>query len=173
MPAATTALAIGAGVSAVASGAQAISGAVRAKRARRDMDNFQRQQITDLSQGLRVSTLGAEMAQAGAAQSEATAVDALQAGGTQAVLGGLSKVQAQRASTEQRIAANLDQQMANIEQMRYQERVRGFNVLEQRESQELAGMGMELQAGRAAVQQGLQGLVQTGTSYAGARAQLA
>lgn len=154
--AAATTIAIAAGVTAAAAGsAQAISGAVRAKRARRDLENYQRQEITDLSQGLRVSTLGAEMQQEGLAQSEATAVDALQASGARGVIGGLTAVQGQRARSEQAIAAGLDQQMANLEQTKYQERTRGFNVMEQRQGQEIAGMAAEMQAGRQAVQQGL------------------
>ena len=174
MAAATTIALVGAGLAVAGGGAQAISGAVRAKRARRDIENFQRQEVTDLSNNLRVSTLGAEMQQTGAAQSEATQVDALQSAGARGVIGGLGQVQRQRAATEQSIAANLDQQMANIEQLRYQEKVRGFNVMEQRQNQELAGMGMELQAGRQAVQQGIgtiaSGIAQGATTYASAAA---
>lgn len=163
----TTAIAIAAGAGAIAGGTQAISGAVRAKRAKRDLENYQRQEITDLSKGLRVSTLGAEMQQEGLAQSEATAVDALQAAGARGVIGGLTAVQGQRAKGEQAIAANLDQQMANIEQMRYQEQVRGFNVMEQRQGQEIAGMAAEMQAGRQAVQQGLSTVANTAMSTVG------
>lgn len=155
MAAATTIALVGAGVAAASGGAQAISGAVRAKRAKRDLENYQRQEVTDLANNLRVSTLGAEMQQEGLAQSESTAVDALQATGARGVIGGISGVQKNRAQAEQRIAAGTDQQMANLEMTKYQEKVRGFNVTESRQNQDIAGMANEMQAGRAAVQQGL------------------
>lgn len=167
MAALTTVALVGAGIAAAAGGAQAIGGAVRAKRAKRDMENYQRQEITDLSKGLRVSTLGAEAVQAGAAQTEATQVEALQAAGARGVLGGLTAVGAQKAKTDLAVASNLDEQMARIQQAQYGEKVRGFNVLEARQAQEIAGMAAEMQAGRQAVQQGLGTVAGAATSAAG------
>tara|TARA_B110000285_G_scaffold37217_1_gene40273 strand:+ start:2856 stop:3437 length:582 start_codon:yes stop_codon:yes gene_type:complete len=166
MAAATTIALVGAGVGILAGGAQAVSGAVRAKRAKRDLENYERQEVTDLADNLRVSTLGAEQQQEGLAQSESTAVEALQASGARGVIGGVSGVQKNRAQAEQGIAAGLDQQMTNIEQTKYQDKVRQFNTTEGRQNQDIAGMAAEMQAGRAAVQQGLGTIAGAATSGA-------
>ena len=166
MAAATTVALVGAGVGILAGGAQAVSGAVRAKRAKRDLENYERQEVTDLADNLRVSTLGAEQQQEGLAQSESTAVEALQASGARGVIGGVSGVQKNRAQAEQGIAAGLDQQMTNIEQTKYQDKVRQFNTTEGRQNQDIAGMAAEMQAGRAAVQQGLGTIAGAATSGA-------
>ena len=166
MAAATTIALVGAGVGILAGGAQAVSGAVRAKRAKRDLENYERQEVTDLADNLRVSTLGAEQQQEGLAQSESTAVEALQASGARGVIGGVSGVQKNRAQAEQGIAAGLDQQMTNIEQTKYQDKVRQFNTTEGRQNQDIAGMAAEMQAGRAAVQNGLGTIAGAATSGA-------
>lgn len=173
MAAATTVALVGAGVGILAGGAQAVSGAVRAKRAKRDLENYERQEVTDLADNLRVSTLGAEQQQEGLAQSESTAVEALQASGARGVIGGVSGVQKNRAQAEQGIAAGLDQQMANIEQVKYQDKVRQFETTESRQNQDIAGMAAEMQAGRAAVQNGLGTMAGAVTSGASAYASAA
>lgn len=167
-----TAIAIAAGAGAIAGGAQAIGGAVRAKRAKKDLENYQRQEVTDLAQGLRVSTLGADTAIAGAEQTQATQVDALQAGGARTVLGGIQAVGAQKMQTEQAVAAKLDEDMARLQQQKYGDKVRQFGVVEQRQSQDIAGMAAEMQAGRAAVQQGLGTIAGTAMSTVGSLASL-
>jgi len=156
MAAATTALIVGASIAAAAGGAQAIGGAVRAKRAKRDMENFQQQEIADLSASLgKVSTLGAELEMESAAQTEAQQIDALQAGGAQTVLGGIGKVQAGKSAVAQRVAAGLDQKMVAGQQAIYGEKVRQFNVQEGRERTALAGMAAERAAGQQQVQAGI------------------
>ena len=54
-----TAIAIGAGVAAAGGAAQAISGAARARRAKKAIDSFQRQDLNNAFSDMRVSTLGA------------------------------------------------------------------------------------------------------------------
>ena len=56
-----TGTAIALGVSAAAGAANAISGASRARKAKQAIDNFQRQDLRNEADDLRVSTLGAEL----------------------------------------------------------------------------------------------------------------
>ena len=172
MAAATTIALSAAAVGVAAGGAQAIGGAVRAKRAKKDLDNYQRQEVTDLSEGLRISTLGGETQIEGAEQTQATQVDALQAGGARTVLGGIQAVGAQKLAVEQSVAAGFDQKMATLSQQKYGEKVRQFGVVESRQNQEIAGMANELQAGRAAIQQGLGTIAGTAMSTVGSLANM-
>ena len=73
-----TGTAIALGVSAAAGAANAISGAARSRRARKAIESFERQELRNEADDLRVSTLGAELQTEEAQRRFATSVDALQ-----------------------------------------------------------------------------------------------
>lgn len=156
--------AIGLGVSAAGSIGQMISGASRARKAKKALENYQRQELKNVTEGLRVSTLGAEMQTQEAQRRFATTVDALQSGGVRGLVGGLGAAEQQQQQVQQQIGANLDQQQAQIERMRAQDEARIQGMQEAREQQDIAGMGAELASGRQTMNAGLTGLMQTGLS---------
>jgi len=156
--------AIGLGVSAASSVAQAVSGASRANRAKKALENFQRQELRNVTEGMRVSTLGAELQTQEAQRRFATSVEALRSGGVRGLVGGLGTVEQQQQAQQQQIAAGLDVQQQNIEQMRIQDEANIRQMQEQRESSQIAGLGMEVAAGRQQINAGLQGLGQTALS---------
>ena len=165
MPIATgTAIALG--VAAAASTAQTVSGAVRTSRARKALENFQRQELRNVTEGMRISTLGAELQTQEAQRRFATSVDALRAGGVRGLVGGLGAVEQQQQAAQQQIAAGLDVQQQEIERMRAQDEANIRSMQEQRESSQIAGLGAEMAAGRQQVQAGLQGIGQTGLAAA-------
>lgn len=154
--------AIGLGISAVGSLAQVISGETRRVRAKRALENFQRQELKNITQGLRVSTLGAELQTQEAQRRFATSVDALRSGGVRGVVGGLGQQEAQQQRLQQQISADLDRQQMQIEQMRAQDEARIRSMIEQRESAQIAGLGSEMAQGSRMVQAGIGGLASTG-----------
>ena len=91
-----TATAIALGVSAAASTAQAVSGAARASKAKKALENFQRQELKNVTEGMRVSTLGAELQTQEAQRRFATGVEALRSGGVRGVVGGLGTMEQQQ-----------------------------------------------------------------------------
>jgi len=159
-------LIVAAGVAAAGSIAQAVSGATRASRARKALENFQRQELRNVTEGMRISTLGAELQTQEAQRRFATSVEALRSGGVRGLVGGLGAVEQQQQAAQQQIATGLDVQQQQIEQMRAQDEANVRAMQEQRESSQIAGLGAEMAAGRQQVQAGLQGLVQTGLSAA-------
>ena len=152
------------GVSAASSVAQAVSGASRANRAKKALENFQRQELRNVTEGMRVSTLGAELQTQEAQRRFATSVEALRSGGVRGLVGGLGTVEQQQQAQQQQIAAGLDVQQQNIEQMRIQDEANIRQMQEQRESSQIAGLGAEIAAGRQQLNAGLQGLGQTALS---------
>jgi len=172
MAAATTIAIVGASVAAAAGGAQAISGAVRAKRAKRDLENYERQEVNDLANEMRVSDLGEQRNVENVMQSEANQTEAVQAGGSRAVIGATSGIQANTSNALAASAVRTDEKLAGLQNAKYQEKVRRFNTVEARQNQDIAGMANEMQAGRAAVQQGLGtiagGVASGATAYASA-----
>ena len=163
MPAFTT---IALGVAAAASTAQAVSGAARAAKAKRALENFQRQELKNVTKGMTVSTLGAELQTQEAQRRFATGVDALRSGGVRGLVGGLGVMEQQQQQMQQQISADLDQQQQQIEQARAQEEANIRAMQEQRESSQIAGLGAEIAAGRQAFNTGLTGIAETGLAAA-------
>lgn len=161
-----TATAIALGVSAAASTAQAVSGAARASKAKKALENFQRQELKNVTEGMRVSTLGAELQTQEAQRRFATGVEALRSGGVRGLVGGLGAMEQQQQQLQQQISADLDQQQQAIEQARVQDEANIRSMTEQRESSQIAGLGAEVAAGRQQLNAGLTGLGQTALSAA-------
>lgn len=149
-----TGTAIALGVSAAAGAATAISGASRAKRAKKALQNFKRQELSQ-TEGLRVSTLGAELQTEAALQRQATSVDALQAGGVRGLVGGLGRVEAAQGQQQRQISADLDRQQMQIERMQFQEAQSLRQMQESRENFQVGALMSEQQAGQQAVTAGL------------------
>ena len=153
-------------VSAAASLGQTFAGMSRANKAKKALQNYQRQELTNVTKGMRVSTLGAELQTQEAQRRFATSVDALQSGGIRGVVGGLGQIEQAQAQQQQAIAADLDRQQQQIEQARAQDEANIRGMQEQREQQDIAGLGSELADARQQTQAGLQGLASTAANAA-------
>lgn len=153
------------GISAAASLAQTISGLSRRSRAKRLLEDFERQELKNVADQLKVSTLGAELQSQEAQRRFATSVDALRSAGVRGVVGGLPAVEAQQQRLQRQIAADLDRQQKQIDLIRAQDEARIRQIQEQRESMEIAGLGSEMAAGSREFQTGLGGLGQTATAF--------
>jgi len=164
-------MAIGLGISAISSGVNLISGLSRKNKAQKALKNFKRQELNNITEGMRVSTLGAEMQTREAQRRFSTSVDALRSGGVRALVGGLGKQEQLQQAQQQMISADLDRQQQQIDVMRAQDEARIRNMIEARESSAIAGLGREISEGRNQAQQGAFGLAQT--AFAGAAAQKA
>jgi|GEM_PF-5393390 len=157
--------AIGLGISAISSGVNLISGLSRKSKAKKQLANFQRQELRNITEGMRVSTLGAELQTQEAQRRFSTSVDALRSGGVRGVVGGLGRQEQLQQVQQQRIASDLDRQQVAIEQMRAQDEGVIRSMQEQRETSAIAGLGREISEGRNQAQAGAAGLV--GTAFAG------
>ena len=156
----------GVSVAALGGAAQILSGSKRAREAKKALKNFQRQDLKNVTKGMRVSTMGAELQTKEAQRRFATSVDALSSGGVRGLVGGLGQVEQQQQMQQQQIAANLDQQQVAIDRMAAQDEARIQGMQEQRDNQAIQGMGAELAAGRAQVASGISGIAQAGVSMA-------
>ena len=162
---ALTFAAIGLGISAISSGVNLISGLSRKSKAKKQLANFQRQELRNITEGMRVSTLGAELQTQEAQRRFSTSVDALRSGGVRGVVGGLGRQEQLQQVQQQRIASDLDRQQVAIEQMRAQDEGVIRSMQEQRETSAIAGLGREISEGRNQAQAGAAGLI--GTAFAG------
>lgn len=159
------AMAIGAGVSALGGLTKSIIGAKRAANARRALEQYQRQDLNNVTEGMRVSTLGAELQTQEAQRRFATSVDALRSGGVRGLVGGLGQQEQNQQMLQQNISADLDRQQTDIERMRAEDEARIRGMQEERETSEIAGLGTELAQAREQVSSGIGDIAGAGMNF--------
>lgn len=160
------------GVASAGSGLiQSISAGKQAKRLQQQIDNYRRQNLTNPADGLQVSTMGSELQREGIARSIANLSNQAAAGGGRAIVGLGANAIAQQIGQEQQIAANLDQQVAQIEQMKAAGRGQVQQMTEQRERDDLLGLGQAMATAKQNQANGMntfaQGLMGMGSAAAG------
>ena len=82
------------------------------QRAKRDLENYERQEVTDLANEMRVSDLGEQRNVENIMQSEANQTEAVQMGGARAVIGATSGIQANTSNALAASAVRTDEKLA-------------------------------------------------------------
>ena len=136
--------------------------AKRAREARQDLMN-NRQQLRNVTEGLRVSTLGAELQTQEAQRRFATSVDALRSGGVRGLVGGLGRAEQGQQMVQRQIGADLDKQQMEIEQMAAADQARIRDMQESREEFQIGALAGEEQAARERMMSGI-GMAASGLS---------
>jgi hypothetical protein len=155
-------------MAAIAGGAalaKGISGAVQASKARKALENFQRQELKNITEGMRVSTLGAELQTQEAQRRFATSVDALRSAGVRGVVGGLGQQEQLQQRQQQQISADLDRQQQQIEMMRAQDEARIRGMQEERETFDIGRLAGQQAAGRAQLSSAIGDVAGLATSF--------
>ena len=155
-------------MAAIAGGAalaKGISGAVQASKARKALENFQRQELKNITEGMRVSTLGAELQTQEAQRRFATSVDALRSGGVRGVVGGLGQQEQLQQRQQQQISADLDRQQREIEMMRAQDEARIRVMQEERDTFDIGRLSGQQAAGRAQLSSAIGDVAGLATSF--------
>lgn len=163
---------------AVSAGSQALGsvmGAVQMisankdkKRIAREIANQKEVPLTNIADGMQVSTLGSDLQKQQQSQLAATQTAALQDGGTRALLGGMGRVSANSQDVNAQIAANLDEQQKQIDQVKAQDTARIQSIKEQRQNAKLAALSSQYNAASQNSAQGLGNVIQGAGAAAGA-----
>ena len=164
---AATAVSAGAGaLGAVTGGIQYFSGKANQKKIAREIANMKEVPLTNVADGMQVSTLGSNLQKEQQAQLAATQTAALQDGGTRALLGGLGRVSANSQDVNATIAANLDQQKNQIEQIKAEDEANIRATKENRKNAKLAALSSQYNAASQNATQGVANIIQ-GAGMAG------
>lgn len=148
-----------AGASGVAGGvSKFFEGRKMQRQAQELINNFEWKNLENPYEELEVSTMGADLQREEAARMSATSVDAIRAGGNRA-LANIGRVQAQNNLMNKEIGADLDRQQKTIDYSRAQDDARIREMLERRQSDELAGYGNMLNQGLGMKYQGIGNIV--------------
>ncbi|MFX1667814.1 hypothetical protein JZ968_06475 [Riemerella anatipestifer] len=149
MPAAAAIPAIvGGAVSAGTSIISAIGAGKRAKNIQQQIDNYKRQELTNPFEGLQVSTLGADRQREDLARTMSTYANLAAMGGSRAIVGLAPNLLAQQSQQEAQIMANLDEQEKQRQQLVANGAMQIQNMQEQRENNDLIGLGNALNTAR-------------------------
>lgn len=130
------------------------------KRVANEIKNMKEVPLTNIADGMQVSTLGSDLQKGQQSQLAATQTSALQDGGTRALLGGIGRVSAASQDVNAQIAANLDQQQQQINQVRAQDEGNIRGIKEQRQANKLAALSSQYNAANQGVAQGMANVVQ-------------
>lgn len=141
------------------------------RQAQQLIDNFEWRDLENAYTNKQVSTLGSDLMREENSRAMATATGALREGGSRALIGGLGKVVSQSNTMNRQIAANLDEQQKALDLAAAADDVKIRSMIEQRQSDELAGYGEMLQQGRsmknAGFSEGLNAIGGLGVGLAG------
>ena len=142
MPAA--AVGIGGAVSMGTSLFSALNAGKNAKKIQNEIDNYQRQDLVNPYDRLSVSTLGADLQREDLARSMSTLSNQAAQGGSRAIIGATQNALEQQRQQEAQIAANLDAQQMQVNQLQAQGDGMVQQMQEQRERDDLLGLGNAL-----------------------------
>lgn len=163
MPIAAVAIAaVGLGLSVY----QTVDAKKRQKEAEQAAQEFERQQLKNPFENLQVSTLGSDLQQQNLNNQVTTATDVLRSGGARAVLGGLPSIYDNVIQANQQIAAGLDQQYNQNQKSAAEGAMAIQNLQEQRDMEDLLGIGNAINTARQEYNQGLTSIVQSGAALA-------
>ena len=158
-------MAVATGVIGAGTGlAKFFEGRAMQKRAQNNIDNFKFEDLTNSYKNLRVSTLGSDLQTEQANINTASNTQAMRAGGNRALVGGLGRQQAMNNTMNKEIAAGLDKQQTNIDFAAAGQDANNQQMMEKRQTDELAGYGAMLGAGQKAKYDGMTDMLNAGVA---------
>jgi hypothetical protein len=154
MGVATATALIGTGISAF----QAINGANQRKKAQQEMDNYERQELVNPSENIRLSTYGTDIQREDASRAVATFTDAARNAGIRGIYSALPKIQAKSNEVNQQIGQQLEKQDINRQYKIAQDEMRLMGIKENRDYQNLNAISSQWNASNQDFNQGLWGV---------------
>lgn len=155
------------GATAIFGGIQALGAGKQKRRIAKEISKMKEVPLTNVAEGLQVSTRGAELQKENQARLAATQMDALSEGGSRSLIGGVGRVSAASQDVNATIAADLDAQQKNIDMVRAEDEGRIRNTKEERQRAKLAALSGQYNAAATQQQQGFGNIV-SGVASAGA-----
>jgi hypothetical protein len=153
-------MAVGTGIASLGLAiGQTVAGGIRAKKDRKAIHDFRRQDLINPLENIQISTLRSDKQTDANLSNFATSVDALQRGGTRAISTGLPRINEGNILVQNQILQDLEDQdqQRNILIAQGEERIRA--IREGREINALQGLGQSLQTNRQDTFSGTQNII--------------
>lgn len=148
--------------------AQTGKGMIDANNTRKEIENFNRQELVNPYENISVSTLKSDQQTNANLSNVATSVDALQRGGTRAVLGGIPRINESNILLQGLISQDLEQQDVNRDLLIAKGEQEITGIRENREINALQGLGQQLQTARQDTMSGISNAITSGLSISNA-----
>ena len=152
-----TSAAIMGGAALAGSGLQIAQGAKQTRDAKRAMNNFERQTLENVYEDMPISLLGSNLRRQDASQTTADLTNAAQGAGIRGVFGALPRIQAGANDAARQNQLDVDNQVSRRNYAIAGDNARIQNIQENRDNQELAGIGQQLAVGQQNTWSGIQG----------------
>lgn len=157
--------------SAIFGGIQALGAGKQKKKIAKEIANMKENPLTNIADGLQVSTRGVDLQKENQARLASTQMDALSEGGSRSLIGGVGRVSAASQDVNAAIGADLDAQQKNIDMVRAEDAGRIRMTKEERQRAKLAALSGQYNAAATQQQQGfgnmISGLASAGSGIAG------
>jgi hypothetical protein len=127
---------------------QAYDGAQRQKKAQRELNDYERQELNNAYENVQISTMGSDLLREENARTSANLVDASQLGGARTVIGAVPRVVAATNEINQNAAKMLDDQVRQREYAIAGDNARIEGITENRDIANIAGLSSQIDAGR-------------------------
>lgn len=165
--------AISGGVGAATGLVSTISEMGNKKKIARAINGLPENKLTNIADGMQVSTRGADLQKEQQAQLASTQTGALAEGGSRSLIGGIGQVAAGSQDVNAKIGANLDEQQQHINDVRAQDEGNIRTTKEQRAQAKLAALSGQYNASSQNMMQGIGNVIQgagiVGSAYANSK----
>lgn len=155
----------GAALGVAAAGASIYQGAEQKKKAKAELNAYERQELNNAFENIEISTVGTDLMREEAQRTTANIVDALQGGGSRG-LALLPAVQANTNQVNRQIQKDIDDQIIQRDYAIAGEDSRIMGIKEQRDNQNIAALGSQYMAGEQNMMNGINGAI-AGVGYLG------
>lgn len=127
---------------------QAIDGASRQKKAQRELNNYERQELNNAFEDVQISTMGSDLLREENARTTANLVDATQQGGARTIIGAVPRIVGASNEINREAAKMLDDQVQRKEYAIAGDNARIEGITENRDIANINALSSQVDAGR-------------------------
>lgn len=159
---------ISAGLGVIGGISSMISGAKEKRDAENALNNYKRQELNNVTNGLQVSTLGSDLQRQEQSRLASGQIQSARESGSRGLIGSLGRIEAGNQRVMQQTGADLDMQQKQIDQMRAEDEARIRSMQENREIGDLSALSSQLQSGKQDMNMGMGNIIQGVGMFGGA-----
>ena len=146
--AAATSMAIMGGIGMAKGAYDTVQASKEKKKRQAELDAYQRQELTNSYKNMQISTIGSDLMREESSRNIATAMNSIGNAGTRAIIGATPKLVAEQNNVDRAIQKDLDEQVQKRDYAIAGDDAQIRGMQEQREYQDLAGLGNAIDTAR-------------------------
>ena len=143
-----TSMAIMGGLGLAKGAYDTVQGSKEKKRKQAELDAYQRQTLENTHKNMQISTIGSDLMREESSRNMATAMNSIGNAGTRAIIGATPKLVAEQNNVDRAIQKDLDEQVQKRDYAIAGDDAQIRGMQEQREYQDLAGLGNAIDTAR-------------------------